>query len=184
MVAWVPIARTALKVAPVVLEVGRQLDKQLRPHVLAYRLARDVDGYVARWSGSEVPCWLVFPSPDEPPLRAFPPVSASELETAAASIAPETLSHWSELPEAKLAARGAAVAHSPKRAADKLRRVRPTDDHGASRHHEILDAEVVDIEVEGRGRGPGRRRSAGPSGLPTPDPEERHDGPPPPPVTS
>lgn len=178
MVAWVPIARTALKVAPVVLEVGRQLDKQLRPHVLAYRLARDVDGYVARWSGSEVPCWLVFPSPDAPPLRAFPPVPPAELGTAAASIAPETLTHWSELPEAKLAARGAAVAHSPKRAADKLRRVR--SDSSVPAPEEILDAEVVDVEVEGRGGG--RRRAADPEGLPSPQPDARHDGPPPPPV--
>jgi hypothetical protein len=177
MVAWVPIARTAVKLAPIALEVGRQLDKQLRPHLLAYRLARDVDGYVARWSGAEVPCWVVFPELDAPPLRAFPPLDAAELRTAADTIAPDSLTHWSQLPEARFVARGAAVASSPKRAADKLRRVRP-----AAEHDDIVDAEVLDVEVD---RDPGRGARGGtraPGELPAPRPGARHDGPPPPPV--
>jgi hypothetical protein len=122
MVAWVPAGRFALKVAPLALEVGRQLDKQLRPHVLAYRFARDVDGFVARWSAGKEAHWVVFPRLDGAPLKAFPPLPAGELELADRELDRSTLRHHSELPEARIKQRASAVKDVPVKAVGKLRR--------------------------------------------------------------
>jgi hypothetical protein len=101
VVAFGPAVRVAVKVAPLALEVARQVDRQLRPHVLAYRLARDVDGYVGRWSGSDVAHWLVFPSTSSPPLRAFPPLTPAELDAADRQLDRRGLTHHSDTPEAR-----------------------------------------------------------------------------------
>lgn len=103
MVAWIPAARTAMKVAPFAFEAARQLDRQLRPHVLAYRLARDVDGFVGRWTSSDGGHWVVFPRRDAEPLRSFPPLVKAETEIAASEIDRTSLRHHSELPEARVA---------------------------------------------------------------------------------
>ena len=103
MVAWIPAARTAMKVAPFALEVARQLDRQLRPHVLAYRFARDVDGYVGRWTSGDGGHWVVFGRPEADLLRAFPPLPRGERELLERELDRSTLRHHSELPEAKVA---------------------------------------------------------------------------------
>ena len=111
MVAIGPTLRVALKVAPIALEVTRQLDRQLRPHVLAYRRAREVDGYVGRWTGQAETHWVVFPSWDGPALVAFPPLDASELATAARALDRTGLKHHRELPEARLGDSLRVVGH-------------------------------------------------------------------------
>lgn len=102
MVAFRPVLRTAAKVTPVALEVGRQVDRQLRPHVLAYRLARDVDGYVGRWTADGATHWVVFARPDAAaPVRVFPPVSDAEVAALAVAIDRAGLRHHTSLPEAR-----------------------------------------------------------------------------------
>jgi hypothetical protein len=101
VVAWGSAIRTAVKVAPVAFEVARQLDRQLRPHVLAYRAAREVDGYVGRWTDGDGTHWVVFTEPAAEPLRAFPPLSDEEAELASREFDRSTLMHHSQLPEAK-----------------------------------------------------------------------------------
>jgi|AntRauTorckE6833_2_1112554.scaffolds.fasta_scaffold215454_1 hypothetical protein len=112
---WSPVIRTAVKVAPVALEVARQLDRQLRPHVLAYQAARDVDGYIARWTAGDGAHWVVFPDRVEPPLRAFPPLTAEERTLVHEQLDRATLRHHSELPEARVRATGSRLAATPRR---------------------------------------------------------------------
>jgi hypothetical protein len=102
MVAWLPLAQRALKYTPMALAAARQLDRQLRPHVLAYRLARDVDGLVGRWTSDEGNHYVVFPSREGSPVRVFPPVSTEERRLLEREIDRSVLQHHSELPEAKM----------------------------------------------------------------------------------
>ncbi len=110
---WSPVIRTAVRVAPVVLEVARQLDRQLRPHVLAYQAARDVDGYIARWTAEDGAHWVVFPDPVEPPLRAFPPLTIQELALVHERLDRATLRHHGDLPEARVRQTGGRLAAAP-----------------------------------------------------------------------
>lgn len=122
-----PAVRTAVKVAPFAIEIARQLDRHLRPHVLAYRLAHEVDGYVAAWTSGEGAHWIVFARPNADPIRAFPPVAPGELELIGREIDRTTLRHHRDLPEAKLRERTSKVVHAPGRVVGKRRR---RDDHG------------------------------------------------------
>ena len=99
---WFPAARTAMKVAPFAFEMARQLDRQLRPHLLAYRLARDVDGLVGRWTSDEGGHWVVFARRDAEPLRAFPPLPTGELQILERELDRTTLRHHTALPEARV----------------------------------------------------------------------------------
>ena len=113
---WAPAAMLARKVAvPMALEVARQVDRQLRPHFLAYRFARDVDGYVARWTGEKGPHFVVFSERHGPPVRSFPPLPADEAELAHREIDRTQLRHHDDLPEARLARAGGTIAAVPGR---------------------------------------------------------------------
>jgi hypothetical protein len=102
MVAWLPLTRRAVKLAPIALEVARQLDKQLRPHVLAYRKAKEMDGFVARFTDEDGHThWLVFPVQGAAPVAAFPPLTDAQVEQARTTLDVGQLTHHSELPEAK-----------------------------------------------------------------------------------
>ena len=118
--AWL-LARRALKYTPIALEVARQLDRQLRPHVLAYGSARDVDGYVARWTAADGVHWVVFPDAASAPLRAFPPLSEKELTVVAEQLDRGTLKHHAELPEARVKQTGSRVVTAPVRLAQRRR---------------------------------------------------------------
>lgn len=122
--AWPLIASRALKYSPIALEAARQLDRQLRPHVLAYGSARDVDGYVARWTAGDGVHWLVFPDRDAPPLRAFPPLSAAELQIVDDQLDRTTLRHHAELPEARVRDSGSRLAQAPGKLARRRRNQR------------------------------------------------------------
>lgn len=110
---WPVLARRALKYTPIAVEAARQLDRQLRPHVLAYGSARDVGGYVARWTAGDGVHWVVFPDTDAPPLRAFPPLSASELQVVDEQLDRTTLRHHADLPEARVRQTGSRLAQAP-----------------------------------------------------------------------
>jgi hypothetical protein len=112
-----PLLRYAIKFSPVAIEVARQLDRQLRPHVLAYRRAREVDGYVGRWTDASATHWLVFPRRNAEPVSAFPALELRELDLAHREIDRATLKHHSDLPEARAGEKARAVATAPKRAA-------------------------------------------------------------------
>lgn len=122
VVAWGPAIKVAVKVAPVAIEVARQVDRQVRPHVLAYRAARDVDGYVGRWTDDDGTHWLVFPDPSAEVLRAFPPLSDGEREKVGRELNRRALTHHSELPEAKAWNAAAKLRTVPGRATSKVRR--------------------------------------------------------------
>lgn len=122
MVAVGPAVRLALKFAPVAIEVTRQLDKQLRPHVLAYRFAVSVDGVVGRWPTEKTTHWIVFGSPDGAPLRSFPPLDETELAAADRQLDRSSLRHHREMPEAKVRHAGAQVLKAPGQVVGKLRR--------------------------------------------------------------
>jgi hypothetical protein len=122
-----PLLRYAIKFSPVAIEVARQLDRQLRPHVLAYRRAREVDGYVGRWTAVSGTHWLVFPDRFGWPVVAFPPLSAGELEDAARAIDRAGLQHHQELPEARVGDRVRAVTHAPRRLRERGRGEVPPD---------------------------------------------------------
>ncbi len=119
--AWPIIARRALKYTPIALEAARQLDRQLRPHVLAYGSARDVDGFVARWTATDGVHWVVFPDETAAPLRAFPPLSETELVVVDEQLDRGTLRHHAELPEARVKERGSKLATVPSRLAQRRR---------------------------------------------------------------
>jgi hypothetical protein len=115
VVALLPSWRVAMKAAPVAIEVARQLDRRVRPHVRAYQLARSVDGYVGSWTDGEGVHWVVFPDADGAPLRAFPPLSDRELETVHDRIDRDTLRSHRELPEASVRDRAQRVSELPAR---------------------------------------------------------------------
>ena len=118
--SWL-LARRALKYSPIALEAARQLDRQLRPHVLAYGSARDIDGYVGRWTAADGVHWVVFPERDAAPLKAFPPVSAAELEQVAEQLDRASLKHHRDLPEARVKQTGTKLAQTPARIARRRR---------------------------------------------------------------
>lgn len=122
-----PALRYALKYGPVALEVARQVDRQLRPHIMAYRLARAVDGYVASWSAKHTH-WVVFPTRDGAPLKAFPPLPDEELATITRELDRTTLRHHGELLEAKVKDRTDRVVQAP---VQVVRRLRRSDDPGS-----------------------------------------------------
>ncbi len=138
MVAWIPAARTAMKVAPFAIEMARQLDRQLRPHVLAYQFARSVDGWVGKWTSSEGGHWIVFNHPSGQLLRAFPPLRASEAEVVDRELDRGTLEHHRDLPEAKLRDAALAIRSGPGRTKRRLSGGKGDDD--------IIDVEVIDID--------------------------------------
>jgi hypothetical protein len=123
-----PLLRYAIKLSPVAIEVARQLDRQLRPHVLAYRRAREVDGYVGRWTATSATHWLVFPRRNAEPVSAFPPLKLEELDLAHREIDRATLKHHSELPEARAGERARAIAAAPRRAASAAAKVVSRDE--------------------------------------------------------
>ncbi|MEX0952671.1 MAG: hypothetical protein WDZ26_02440 [Nitriliruptoraceae bacterium] len=122
MVAIVPAVRLAMKFAPVAIGAARRLDRQLRPHVLAYRLAVTVDGVVGRWTTEKKTHWIVFPSPDGAPLRSFPRLDAAELAAANRELDRSALRHHSEMPEAKVRHAGEQALKAPGHVVDRLRR--------------------------------------------------------------
>jgi hypothetical protein len=107
------LAKTALKYSPLVLEAARQLDRQLRPHMLAYGSARDVGGFVGRWTADDGVHWIVFPEPGASPLKAFPPLTVAELHLVDEQLDRATLKHHAELPEARVKQTGSRIAHAP-----------------------------------------------------------------------
>jgi hypothetical protein len=122
--AWPLLASRALKYTPIALEAARQLDRQLRPHVLAYGSARDIDGFVARWTATDGVHWVVFPDEAARPLRAFPPLTTSELEVVDEQLDRGTLRHHAELPEARVKQTGTKLAKVPGKLVQRRR-----DDH-------------------------------------------------------
>ncbi|MFA9431768.1 hypothetical protein [Egicoccus sp. AB-alg2] len=95
-----PLLKRGWAMAPVVIEVARQVEKQVGPHVRAWQLANSVDGWVGRWTDHAGAHWVVFKSPDAPPLQAFPPLSDAELRRAGQDLDRAQLRHHRELPEA------------------------------------------------------------------------------------
>jgi hypothetical protein len=151
-----PLLRYAIKYSPIAIEVARQLDRQLRPHVLAYRRAREVDGYVGRWTDESATHWLVFPRRNAEPVSAFPPLRIQELDLAHREIDRAALKHHSELP------RGACGGHVARRSRPRRsapRRRRPSSSAGTSpaRHQ----------RAPGRGHRPGRPPPREPSHAPS-----------------
>lgn len=131
MIAWGPAMRAAVKVAPIAIEVARQVDRQVRPHVLAYRLARSVDGYVAPWKAGSGTHWLVFSDRGAQPLKVFPPLPEDEVAAATANLVPDELRHHTDMPEARARDAAAGVKDVPARAVARLRgRDHDTQDGG------------------------------------------------------
>lgn len=146
--------RAAMKAAPVALEVVRQVDRRVRPHVRAYQLARAVDGYVGSWTDPEGVHWVVFPDRDAKPLRAFPPLSDRELETVHDRIDRETLRSHHDLPEELVRRRAEDAAALPSRVLGRGERprgggVRP----GGERERARGEGERPRDEGEGRTSG-------------------------------
>ena len=125
LISW----RVAMKAAPVALEVARQVDQRVRPHVRAYQLARSVDGYVGSWTDGEGVHWVVFPDRDAKPLRAFPPLSDRELDTAHKRIDRATLRSHRDLPEDAVRRRAEGVAALPSKV---RRRGEPPQEQGGA----------------------------------------------------
>lgn len=107
--------RMAMRAAPVAVEVARQVDRRLRPHIRAYQAARAVDGYVAQWTDGDGVHWVVFPEATGRPLRAFPPLSDRELDTVHERIDRDTLRSHRDLPEEVVRSRAERVAELPSR---------------------------------------------------------------------
>jgi hypothetical protein len=122
MIAIGPAVRVALKVAPVALEVARQLDQKLRPHVRAYQLARSVGGVVGSWTVDDGTHWVVFKHTGGHPLQAFPPLTEAQLEMAAREIDRATLQPHTELLEHRLKERAERVGEVPGKLVTKVRR--------------------------------------------------------------
>jgi hypothetical protein len=113
--AFGPLAKGAWKFGPVAIEVARQLDRKVRPHVRAYQLARSVDGYVASWTDGDGTHWVVFPSRTGKPLRAFPELTDKELAVVARELDREKLRSHRELPEEAVRARVERAGQLPGR---------------------------------------------------------------------
>lgn len=111
--AWPMLAGRALRYSPIALEAARQLDRQLRPHLLAYGSARDVDGFVARWTAADGVHWVVFPDREARPLRAFPPLTAAELQVVDEQLDRGTLKRHQDLPEARVKQTGSRLVQTP-----------------------------------------------------------------------
>jgi hypothetical protein len=122
MLAIGPAVRVALKVAPVALEVARQLDQKLRPHVRAYQLARSVGGVVGSWTVDDGTHWVVFKHAGGNPLQAFPPLTEAQLEMAAREIDRATLQPHTELLEHRLKERAERIGEVPGKLVTKVRR--------------------------------------------------------------
>ena len=121
---WAPAAALARKVAvPIAIEAARQVDRQLRPHILAYRFARDIDGHVARWSSEKGPHFVVFSTVHGSMVRSFPPLPAGEAELLHTELDRSLLRHHADLPEARLVRAGGTLAA----ASGRLRRDRDDD---------------------------------------------------------
>lgn len=144
MVAIIPAVKVATKYLPIALEVARQLDRQLRPHVLAYRLARSVDGYVARWDGEDRPHWVVFPSTDGPPLAAHPPMTERELGVVTRELDRSVLRHHRELPEARARDAVVSIRNAPAALRGKRHRRRDDAGDGATSPADVSDAGTSD----------------------------------------
>ncbi|MFA9444582.1 hypothetical protein [Egicoccus sp. AB-alg6-2] len=95
-----PFLRRGWAFAPVVIEVARQADRHVRPHVRAWQLAEAVDGWVGRWTDNDGTHWVVFKQPDAPPLQAFPALRDAELARAGRELDRNGLKRHDELPEA------------------------------------------------------------------------------------
>jgi len=119
--AWPLLAGRALKYTPIALEAARQLDRQLRPHLLAYGSARDVDGFVARWTATDGVHWVVFPDRQALPLRAFPPLTAAELQVIDEQLDRGTLKHHQDLPEARVKQTGSKLVSVPSKLVQRRR---------------------------------------------------------------
>ena len=122
MAAWFPLARRAVRVAPVAMRVARQVEREVRPHLLAYRAAQDVDGYVGRWTGAKGRHWLVFSRPDGPLTRAFPPLPGNEDRVVEQELDRAQLRHHSDLPEARFRQQAENVTALTGRVAARLGR--------------------------------------------------------------
>lgn len=157
MVAWGSVARTAIKVAPVAMTVARQLDRQLRPHVLAYRLARDVDGYVGRWTSDEGNHYVVFARRDATVLRVFPPVPGPEIDVIEHELDRGSLRHHGDMTEAKVRDTTSRVVGGPSNLGGRRRRG-DDPDGGTGR---------------GRGAGPDDPPSLPSGGPKPPSPDDR-----------
>lgn len=95
-----PLVRRGWKFAPVVVQAARQADRHVRPHLRAWQLASAVDGWVGRWTDHDGTHWVVFKTPDAPPLQAFPPLREAELERAGRELDRATLKKHDTMPEA------------------------------------------------------------------------------------
>jgi hypothetical protein len=121
MPSWNPMVRTAFKVAPIAFQVARKLDRQVRPHLRAYRLAHEVDGFVAGWTSDHGPHWIVFARRNADPLRSFPPLPSGELDMVGQELDRSILRHHSELMEAKVRERTSRVVDVSSRVAGRRR---------------------------------------------------------------
>ena len=95
-----PLIRRGWKMAPVVIEAARQADRRVRPHLRAWQLATDVDGWIGRWTDHDGTHWVVFKQPEAPPLQAFPPLRDAELERAGRELDRSGLKKHDQMPEA------------------------------------------------------------------------------------
>ena len=100
-----PMVKRGWAMAPVVIEVARQVEKQVGPHVRAWQLATSVDGYVGRWTDHAGTHWVVFKDVKSAPVQAFPPLSDADLSRAGRDLDPSALRHHQDLPEATALAR-------------------------------------------------------------------------------
>ncbi|GGI08010.1 hypothetical protein [Egicoccus halophilus] len=100
MPSLLPLIRRGWAFAPVVVEVARQVEKQVGPHVRAWQLASAVDGLVGRWTDRHGTHWVVFADADAAPLEAFPPLRDADLRRAGEELDRSGLRRHDELPEA------------------------------------------------------------------------------------
>jgi hypothetical protein len=128
MVAVGPAFRVAIKLAPVALEVARQLDQKVRPHVRAYQLARSAGGVVGSWTVDDGTHWVVFNHVGGRPLQAFPPLTEAQLEMAARELDRSTLKPHTELPEHAIRQRIEQVGDVGAGLASRVRRGRDEPD--------------------------------------------------------
>jgi hypothetical protein len=132
MVAIGPAVRVAIKVAPVAIEVARQLDQKVRPHVRAYQLARSSGGVVGSWTVDDGTHWVVFNETGGHPLQAFPPLTEAQLEMAAREMDRSTLKPHTELPEHAVKQRIEKVSGASAGLATRVLRRGDEPDRGAA----------------------------------------------------